>query len=108
MSGVGSEFMEFRKIFYAKLIDNTSSERGFMEDINSGLNAVRTIESEVAASTVKYSEEDTTLDAAVLNGNEAIKNKYFNEVLADFDFILNNLIKAVNISQGYEVRESNG
>jgi hypothetical protein len=26
-----------------------------------------------AASTVKYSEEDTTLDAAVLNGNEAIK-----------------------------------
>jgi hypothetical protein len=75
MSGVGSEFMEFtRKIFYAKLIDNTSSERGFMEDINSGLNAVRkAIESEVAASTVKYSEEDTTLDAAVLNGNEAIK-----------------------------------
>jgi hypothetical protein len=74
MSGVGSEFMEFtRKIFYAKLIDNTSSERGFMED-NSGLNAVRkAIESEVAASTVKYSEEDTTLDAAVLNGNEAIK-----------------------------------
>jgi hypothetical protein len=74
MSGVGSEFMEFtRKIFYAKLIDNTS-ERGFMEDINSGLNAVRkAIESEVAASTVKYSEEDTTLDAAVLNGNEAIK-----------------------------------
>jgi hypothetical protein len=67
--------MEFtRKIFYAKLIDNTSSERGFMEDINSGLNAVRkAIESEVAASTVKYSEEDTTLDAAVLNGNEAIK-----------------------------------
>jgi hypothetical protein len=60
-----------------------------MED-NSGLNAVRkAIESEVAASTVKYSEEDTTLDAAaVLNGNEAIKNKYFNEVLAtDFDFI---------------------
>jgi hypothetical protein len=57
MSGVGSEFMEFtRKIFYAKLIDNTSSERGFMEDINSGLNAVRkAIESEVAASTVKYS-----------------------------------------------------
>jgi hypothetical protein len=55
------------------LIDNTSSERGFMEDINSGLNAVRkAIESEVAA-TVKYSEEDTTLDAAVLNGNEAIK-----------------------------------
>jgi hypothetical protein len=53
MSGVGSEFMEFtRKIFYAKLIDNTSSERGFMEDINSGLNAVRkAIESEVAAST---------------------------------------------------------
>jgi hypothetical protein len=54
------------------------------------LNAVRkAIESEVAASTVKYSEEDTTLDAAaVLNGNEAIKNKYFNEVLAtDFDFI---------------------
>jgi hypothetical protein len=51
-----------------------------MEDINSGLNAVRkAIESEVAASTVKYSEEDTTLDAAVLNGNEAIKNKYFNE-----------------------------
>jgi uncharacterized protein YllA (UPF0747 family) len=50
-------------------------------------------------STVKYSEEDTTLDAAVLNGNEAIKNKYFNEVLAtDFDFILNNLIKAVNVS----------
>jgi uncharacterized protein YllA (UPF0747 family) len=98
MSGVGSEFMEFtRKIFYAKLIDNTSSERGF---INSGLNAVRkAIESEVAASTVKYSEEDTTLDAAVLNGNEAIKNKYFNEVLAtDFDFILNNLIKAVNVS----------
>jgi hypothetical protein len=45
-----------------------------MEDINSGLNAVRkAIESEVAASTVKYSEEDTTLDAAVLNGNEAIK-----------------------------------
>jgi uncharacterized protein YllA (UPF0747 family) len=45
-----------------------------------------------------YSEEDTTLDAAVLNGNEAIKNKYFNEVLAtDFDFILNN-IKAVNVS----------
>jgi hypothetical protein len=44
-----------------------------MEDINSGLNAVRkAIESEVAASTVKYSEEDT-LDAAVLNGNEAIK-----------------------------------
>jgi hypothetical protein len=43
-----------------------------MEDINSGLNAVRkAIESEVAASTVKYSEEDTTLDAAVLNGNEA-------------------------------------
>jgi hypothetical protein len=43
-----------------------------MEDINSGLNAVRkAIESEV--STVKYSEEDTTLDAAVLNGNEAIK-----------------------------------
>jgi hypothetical protein len=43
-----------------------------MEDINSGLNAVRkAIESEVA-STVKYSEEDTTLDA-VLNGNEAIK-----------------------------------
>jgi hypothetical protein len=75
MSGVGSEFMEFtRKIFYAKLIDNTSSERGFMEDINSGLNAVRkAIESEVAASTVKYSEEDTTLDAAVFNGNEAIK-----------------------------------
>jgi hypothetical protein len=37
-----------------------------MEDINSGLNAVRkAIESEVAASTVKYSEEDTTLDAAV-------------------------------------------
>jgi hypothetical protein len=36
-----------------------------MEDINSGLNAVRkAIESEVAAS-VKYSEEDTTLDAAV-------------------------------------------
>jgi uncharacterized protein YllA (UPF0747 family) len=71
-----------------------------MEDINSGLNAVRkAIESEVAASTVKYSEEDTTLDAAVLNGNEAIKNKYFNEVLAtDFDFILNNLIKAVNVS----------
>jgi uncharacterized protein YllA (UPF0747 family) len=70
-----------------------------MEDINSGLNAVRkAIESEVAASTVKYSEEDTTL-AAVLNGNEAIKNKYFNEVLAtDFDFILNNLIKAVNVS----------
>jgi uncharacterized protein YllA (UPF0747 family) len=69
-----------------------------MEDINSGLNAVRkAIESEVAAST-KYSEEDTTLDAAVLNGNEAIKNKYFNEVLAtDFDFILNN-IKAVNVS----------
>jgi hypothetical protein len=33
-----------------------------MEDI-SGLNAVRkAIESEVAASTVKYSEEDTTLD----------------------------------------------
>jgi hypothetical protein len=32
-----------------------------MEDI-SGLNAVRNIESEVAASTVKYSEEDTTLD----------------------------------------------
>jgi hypothetical protein len=32
-----------------------------MEDINSGLNAVRkAIESEVAASTVKYSEEDTT------------------------------------------------
>jgi hypothetical protein len=30
------------------------------------LNAVRkAIESEVAASTVKYSEEDTTLDAAV-------------------------------------------
>jgi hypothetical protein len=29
-----------------------------MEDINSGLNAVRAIESEVA-STVKYSEEDT-------------------------------------------------
>jgi uncharacterized protein YllA (UPF0747 family) len=69
-----------------------------MEDINSGLNAVRkAIESEVAASTV--TEEDTTLDAAVLNGNEAIKNKYFNEVLAtDFDFILNNLIKAVNVS----------
>jgi hypothetical protein len=67
-----------------------------MEDINSGLNAVKAIESEVAASTVKYSEEDTTLDAAVLNGNEAIKNKYFNEVLAtDFDFILNNLIKGV-------------
>jgi hypothetical protein len=63
--------MEFTR-FYAKLIDNTSSERGFMEDINSGLNAVRkAIESEV--STVKYSEEDTTLDAAVLNGNEAIK-----------------------------------
>jgi hypothetical protein len=60
MSGVGSEFMEFtRKIFYAKLIDNTSSER--WEDINSGLNAVRkAIESEVAASTVKYSEEDTS------------------------------------------------
>jgi hypothetical protein len=98
MSGVGSEFMEFtRKIFYAKLIDNTSSERGFMEDINSGLNAVRkAIESEVAASTVKYSEEDTTLDAAVI---KVIKNKYFNEVLAtDFDFILNNLIKAVNVS----------
>jgi hypothetical protein len=76
-------------------------------DINSGLNAVRkAIESE-AASTVKYSEEDTTLDAAVLNGNEAIKIN-INEVLAtDFDFILNNLIKAVN-SQGYEVRESNG
>jgi uncharacterized protein YllA (UPF0747 family) len=70
-----------------------------MEDINSGLNARKAIESEVAASTVKYSEEDTTLDAAVLNGNEAIKNKYFNEVLAtDFDFILNNLIKAVNVS----------
>jgi hypothetical protein len=67
-----------------------------MEDINSGLNAVRkAIESE-AASTVKYSEEDTTLDAAVLNGNEAIKIN-INEVLAtDFDFILNNLIKAVN------------
>jgi hypothetical protein len=93
MSGVGSEFMEFtRKIFYAKLIDNTSSERGFMEDINSGLNAVRkAIESEVAASTVKYSEEDTTLDAAVLNGNEAIKINI--SVLAtDFDFILNNLM----------------
>jgi hypothetical protein len=55
MSGVGSEFMEFTRNFYAKLIDNTSSERGFMEDINSGLNAVRkAIESEVAA-TVKYS-----------------------------------------------------
>jgi hypothetical protein len=64
MSGVGSEFMEFTRKIYAKLID-TSSERGFMEDINSGLNAVRkAIESEVAASTVKYSEEDTTLDAA--------------------------------------------
>jgi hypothetical protein len=37
------------------------------------LNAVRkAIESEVAASTVKH-EEDTTLDAAVLNGNEALK-----------------------------------
>jgi hypothetical protein len=36
-----------------------------MEDINSGLNAVRKL-CEVAASTVKYSEEDTTLDAAVL------------------------------------------
>jgi hypothetical protein len=45
-----------------------------MEDINSGLNAVRkAIESEVAVLPVKYSEEDTTLDAAVLNGNEAIK-----------------------------------
>jgi hypothetical protein len=44
-----------------------------MEDINSGLNAVRkAIESEVAASTVKYSER-ILLDAAVLNGNEAIK-----------------------------------
>jgi hypothetical protein len=54
MSGVGSEFMEFTRKIYAKLIDNTSSERGFMEDINSGLNAVRkAIESEVAASTVK-------------------------------------------------------
>jgi hypothetical protein len=30
--------------------------------------------------------------------NEAIKNKYFNEVATDFDFILNNLIKAVNVS----------
>jgi hypothetical protein len=65
--------MEFtRKIFYAKLIDNTSSEQALWRI--SGLNAVRkAIESEVAASTVKYSEEDTTLDAAVLNGNEAIK-----------------------------------
>jgi hypothetical protein len=91
--------MEFtRKIFYAKLIDNTSSERGFMEDINSGLNAVRkAIESEVAASTVKYSEEDTTLDAAVLNGNEAIKINISTRYWL-LDFILNNLIKAVNVS----------
>jgi hypothetical protein len=71
MSGVDLSLWNSQD-FYAKLIDNTSSERGFMEDINSGLNAVRkAIESEV--STVKYSEEDTTLDAAVLNGNEAIK-----------------------------------
>jgi hypothetical protein len=70
MSGVGSEFMEFtRKIFYAKLIDNTSSERGFMEDINSGLNAVRKAIESVAASTVKYRRGYY----AVLNGNEAIK-----------------------------------
>jgi hypothetical protein len=68
-----------------------------MEDINSGLNAVRkAIESEVAASTVKYSEEDTTLDA-VLNGNEAIKINISTRA-TDFDFILNNLIKAVNVS----------
>jgi hypothetical protein len=64
-----------------------------MEDINSGLNAVRkAIESE-AASTVKYSEEDTTLDAAVLNGNEAIKNKYFNEVLLILILYLTTLLK---------------
>jgi hypothetical protein len=44
------------------------SEREALEDINSGLNAVRkAIESEVAASTVKHSEEDTTLDAAVFS-----------------------------------------
>jgi DNA-binding winged helix-turn-helix (wHTH) protein len=43
-----------------------------MEDINSGLNAVRkAIESEVAASTVQ--RRGYYLDAAVLNGNEAIK-----------------------------------
>jgi hypothetical protein len=54
MSGVGSVYGIHKKDFYAKLIDNTSSERGFMEDINSGLNAVRkAIESEVAASTVQ-------------------------------------------------------
>jgi hypothetical protein len=55
----------------------------------------------------KYSEEDT-LDAAVLNGNEAIKININEVFITDFDFILNNLIKAVNVSQGYEVRESNG
>jgi hypothetical protein len=65
-----------------------------MEDINSGLNAVRkAIESEVAASTVKYSEEDTTLDAAVLNGNEAIKINISTRYLLILILYLTTLLK---------------
>jgi hypothetical protein len=33
--------MEFQERFYAKLIDQAFQWRAFMEDINSGLNAVK-------------------------------------------------------------------
>jgi hypothetical protein len=47
---------------------------------------------------LKYSEEDTTLDAAVLNGNEAIKINISTRYWLLILILLNNLIKAVNVS----------
>jgi hypothetical protein len=92
MSGVGSGLWNSQeRLIYAKLMSVGFSEQALW---NSGLNAVRkAIESEVAASTVKYSEEDTTLDAAVfLSSNEAIKINISTRCWLLILIILNNLV----------------
>lgn len=101
MSSVGEDFANWTKDkFYDALIDKTEAKQGFIFNINESINKIKSeIEAGVLARkhTIPYTAD--TITASVLNGDREVKIKYFHEVLAtDFDFILENLIRAITVS----------
>ena len=101
MSGVSSDFVVWVKDkVYSAIVDNTATRGGFATDINT---VMRTLKKEIEVN-VSLARNNTPYNADVmssslLNSDGAKKDRYFNEVLStDFDFVLQNMLKTVAIS----------